>query len=218
VASGTLKAEDAKTKLNELRSKKTEIEQKIALANAPVEKRDVKSSFEELKKAMLEKRAITLNGTGLINQIRELAKELQAKTPILEKVKYFYGPNASTNIPLLSPTIAQPGNYAEGATNVAADTQGQLTSKTITPYAYISLLPVSAEAINLGVVNFESELPGIFADAFAQAFHNGILTGDGAGRNFKGIFTAVPTPNKVQCAAAGAPKVADLVFCLIHSA
>jgi hypothetical protein len=46
---------------------------------------------------MTEKRAITLNGTGAIAQV----KELQAKTPLLEKVRYFYGANAATNIPVL---------------------------------------------------------------------------------------------------------------------
>jgi HK97 family phage major capsid protein len=134
-----------------------------------------------------------------------------AKTPILNAVKYFYGANAQTNIPVLTPSVATPGNYAEGVTNVAADGQAQLVSKVITPYAYVSLLPVSAETLTLGSVNFETELPSIFADAFAQAFHNGILTGDGAGRNMKGLFVGVPTGNQIQCSAAGAPKVVDLV-------
>jgi hypothetical protein len=64
---------------------------------------------------LIEKHAITLNGTGAINQIKELAKELQAKTPVLQRVRYFYGPNASTNIPVLSPGLATPAVAAEGA-------------------------------------------------------------------------------------------------------
>jgi HK97 family phage major capsid protein len=211
VKDGSVKAEVAKAKLQELRAKKSEIEKQIALANKPEDTRSVISSIDEIKKAMLEKRAITLNGTGLINQIRELAKVLQAKTPILERVKYFYGPNASTNIPVWNPSIATPSNYAEGATSVPSDTQAVLSSKSITPYAYVSVLPVSAESLSLGSVNLDSELPTIFADAYAQGFHNAILTGDGTGRNFKGIFTAVPTANKVACGASGNPKVADLV-------
>jgi HK97 family phage major capsid protein len=214
VKSGSIKSVDAAKKLAELRSRKTDLERRMALAKAPPadkEKEKGTRAMADVAKAMKEKRAITVNGTGLINQIRELAKELQAKTPILERVRYFYGPNASTNIPILSPTIATPGNYAEGATAIGADTQAQLTNKVVTPYAYISLLPVSAEALQLGSINIESELPAVFADAFAQAFHNGILTGDGSGRNFKGIFPSILTANKIQCAAAGSPKIADLV-------
>jgi HK97 family phage major capsid protein len=210
IKAGSIKAADAKKKLEELRAKKDEINKKIALADKPKEPEE-RTLTAELYKAMREKRAITLNGTGVISQIRELAKELQAKTLILGRVRYFYGPNASTNIPILSPTIATPGNYAEGASSISADTQAQLISETITPYAYISLLPVSAEALLLGSVNIEAELSGIFADAFAQCFHNGILTGDGTGRNFKGIFPSIITANKIVCAATGDPKIADLV-------
>ena len=211
-----IKSEDAKKKFAELQTRKVELNKKIAVASKPKDpkehqSRTAKESLSELSKAMKEKRAITLNGTGIIEQIRELAKELQTKTPILEKVKYFYGANASTNIPILSPTIAAPGNFAEGASSIPADTQAQLISTSLTPYAYVSLLPVSAEALLLGSVNIESELSTIFADAFAQVFHAGILTGDGAGRNFKGIFPSIPTANKITCAAVGDPKIADLV-------
>jgi HK97 family phage major capsid protein len=63
----------------------------------------------------------------------------------------------------------------------------------------------------MGTVNFDSELPAIFADAFAQAFHRGILTGDGTGLNFTGLFGAIPAANQVVCGATGNPKIADLV-------
>jgi HK97 family phage major capsid protein len=191
-----------------LRAQKRDIEQQIALASAP--KNETRTSAD-IQKALIEKRAITLNGTGAIEQIRELAKELQAKTPILEKVRYFYGPNAATNIPVLSPGLATPAVAAEGATSIAADTTATLVSKSITPHAYVSILPVSLETITMGTVNFDSELPAIFADAFAQAFHRGILNGTGTGLDFNGLFTAVPAANKIECAATGNPQIADLV-------
>ena len=83
--------------------------------------------------------------------------------------------------------------------------------KNITPYAYVSVLPVSTETLILGNVDLESELLVIFADAFAQNFHAGVLTGDGTGLNFKGLFTDILTSNKVECEAVGVPKVADLI-------
>jgi HK97 family phage major capsid protein len=209
IVNGKIKADDAKKKFEELRAQKSEIEKAIALENAPIETRSVTAA--DIQKALIEKRAITLNGTGAINQIKELAKELQAKTPVLERVRYFYGPNASTNIPVLSPGLATPAAAAEGATNIAVDTTAVLGNKSITPHAYVSILPISLEALTMGTVNLDSELPAIFADAFAQGFHRGVLTGDGTGLNFTGLFGAIPAANKVECGASGSPTTADLV-------
>jgi HK97 family phage major capsid protein len=209
IVNGKIKADDAKKKFDELRAQKSEIEKAIALEKAPIETRTV--STADIQKALIEKRAITLNGTGAISQIRELAKELQAKTPILERVRYFYGPNASTNIPVLSPGLATPAVVAEGATSVAVDTTAVLGSKSITPHAYVSILPISLEALTMGTVNFDSELPAIFADAFSQGFHRGILTGSGTGLNFTGLFGSIPVANQIPCGAAGNPTIADLV-------
>jgi HK97 family phage major capsid protein len=209
IVNGKIKSDDAKKKFEELRAQKSEIEKAIALENAPVETRNVATA--DIQKALIEKRAITLNGTGAINQIKELAKELQAKTPVLQRVRYFYGPNASTNIPVLSPGLATPAAAAEGATSISVDTTAVLGSKSITPHAYVSILPISMEALKLGTVNFDSELPAIFSDAFAQGFHRGILTGDGTGLNFTGLFGAIPAGNTITCGATGNPKIADLV-------
>jgi len=165
----------------------------------------------ELVTAMKEKRAITLNGTGAVSQISEIAKELTQKTPVLKGVRYFYGSNAMTNIPVLSPTIATPANYAEGATAIGNDTQAVLSAKVLTPYAYVSILPVSAEALQLSEANIEGELNSIFADAFAKAMHTGVVVGNGSGRNMTGAFVGVPQANVLTDATTGMPKIADLV-------
>jgi HK97 family phage major capsid protein len=209
ITGGKIKADDAKKKLDELRAQKAEVQRAIALENAPVEKNPVKTA--DIQKVLIEKRAITLSGTGAINQIRELAKELQSKTPVLQRVRYFYGPNASTNIPVLSPGLATPAAAAEGATSITVDSTAVLGNKSITPRAFVSILPISLEALTMGTVNFDSELPSIFADVFAQAFHQGVLTGTGTGLNFTGLFGAVPSANQISCAATGSPKIADLV-------
>jgi len=158
---------------------------------------------------MIEKRAITLNGTGAINQVKELAKELSMKKKILDLVRYFYGPNAATNIPVLSPGLASPAVAAEGATAIPLDNQATLGTKSITPRAFVSILPVSAEALSLGSISIDSELPEIFADAFADAFAKGVVQGDGTGLNFKGLFTGIT--ERIDCMTVGTPKIADLV-------
>jgi len=209
IKDGSIKGEEAKAQLETLKTQKRELEQKIAQANAPVDEK--RTAVADIQKAMIEKRAITLSGTGAINQIKELAKELSQKKEILKLVRYFYGANASTNIPVWSPTLATPGNFAEGAKGIANDDQAALGNKTITPYAYVSILPISAEALTLGTVNFDAELPEIFGDAFADAFAKGVVNGDGAGRNINGLFNINEKTKKVECASAGNPKVADLV-------
>jgi len=207
VKAGEIKTEDAQKQLDELKLQKRELEQKIAQANLPTEERS--ASLADIKKAMIEKRAITLNGTGAINQIKELQKELSKKKEILNLVRVFYGQNASTNIPVFSPSLATPATAAEGATNIAVDNQAALGNKALTPHAFVSILPVSAEALTLGSINFEAELPEIFADAFADGFAKQIIQGDGNDKNFKGLFTGIS--ETVNCAAAGMPKIADLV-------
>ena len=207
VKNGEVKSEEAKAELDSLKLQKREIQQKIAQASLPTEERS--TTLADIKNAMVEKRAITLNGTGAINQIRELQKELSRKKEILNLVRYFYGPNAATNIPVLSPGLATPATAAEGATNVAVDNQASLGNKSITPHAFVSILPVSAEALTLGSVNFEAELPTIFGEAFADGFARQVIQGDGTGMNFTGLFTGI-TEN-VNCAATGTPRMMDLV-------
>jgi HK97 family phage major capsid protein len=212
IAGGKITAADGRKKFDELRSKLDQVKQEIAHAQAPVTRASAPAvKTADLIQAAKEKRAITLNGTGAIMQIKELAKLLQAKTPVLEKVRMFYGPNAATNIPVLSPGLASPAATAEGAANIPIDSEAALGVKTLTPKAFVSILPVSLEALTLGVVDFGNELPVIFSDAFAQTFHKKIVRGPGSG-DFQGLFTGIPDANKIPCAQAGYPKIDDLVL------
>jgi HK97 family phage major capsid protein len=215
IISGGISAGEGKKKFDELRAKYDRIVREAAHAGAPAAA--VRTAAGAVKTADLiraagEKRAITLNGTGAIEQVKELAKLLQAKTPVVEKVKTFYGPNAGTNIPVLSPGLASPAAAAEGAVNIAVDSTADLKVKTLTPKAFVSILPVSLEALTLGVVDFETELPEIFSEAFARTFHTKIVRGPGTGGDFQGLFTGVPADNLIECAAAGYPKITDLVL------
>jgi HK97 family phage major capsid protein len=216
IISGKINSTEGNKKLEELRAKKTEIEKRIALKNTPtaIVNADAKNAFTEIRTAMVEKRAITLNGTGAITQVQQLVKELQKKTPLLERVRYFYGANSQTNIPLFSPTIASPAPYAEGSKSIEEDTQASLGNKSLTPHAFISLLAVSGEALKLGSVNFEAELPSIFADAFGQEFHKEILTGTGSDRQFKGIFTTVAAGSPIEVSRPNIQSLRDLALTL----
>jgi HK97 family phage major capsid protein len=213
ITGGKIKADEARKKFDELRAGLDQVNKEIAQAAAPVEKRAGAAGIAaDLAKAMMEKRAITLNGAGAVNQIKELAKLLQQKTPVLEKVRMFYGPNASTNIPVLSPGLAAPAKAAEGETNIAVDSTAAIGVKSLTPKAYVSILPVSLEALTLGILDIESELNAIFSDAFSRAFHSQIVNGPGTDGDFQGLFTGIPSGNQMKCAKAGYPQIDDLVL------
>lgn len=195
-----------------LETEKRDFEAKMASYNAPINTREVEraEAWRDVANAMREKRAVTLGGTGRVNLIPEIVRIAQEKTPLLDKVRVFTGRDSQTNIPVWNPTIATPANYAEGATNVTKDTQGKLGIKSLAPYAYVSILPVSDATILMGGSNFEAELPTIFAEAFAKSMHKGIVTGTGADREMTGLFLGTDMTSHT-CKAAGSPAMVDLV-------
>lgn len=186
--------------------------EKATYAENPGMKRDNELALQkrEIISAMMEKRAITVNGTGRVAFVPELVKALENKVDLVKGMRYHYGPNSSTVIPVLNPRPAVPARYAEGATSVTSDSTAVLTSTTLKPETYVSVLPISLEALKYSGANIEAELPEIFAEAFAQAILNQVVNGTGsANYQFGGLFGVTGTA--VSCAASGAPTIADLV-------
>ena len=183
--------------------------------NDPIVKRDtaVTEQLRDVVNAMKEKRAITLSGAGAVEVVNRLFKVFRNKTDILNGLRYFYGPNASTKIPVLSPRPARPARVAEGVTNASADSTAALGHTDLEPETYYSELPVSFETLKYLPVDFERELVEIFADAFADAMANAVVNGRGKTTyyEFGGLFTSVPAGNQIACASSGAPTIADLV-------
>jgi len=173
VKAGSVDSESARKSFDELRAKKTEIEKAEAAASISMTTRA--NSFDEMRSAIQEKRAITMEGNGVINQVSEIVKLIRAKTPILERIGYIYGKNAQTNIPLLDPGLAIPGTVVEGFTSGHEDSTAALKSKAITPISWTSTLPVSWESLNLLSANLEGELPALFAEVFATAMNTLVM-------------------------------------------
>lgn len=167
--------------------------------------------FRDIRTAMAEKRAITVNGTGAVAVVQEIVKQLLPLNRLTSKFRTFYGPNASTVIPILTPHLATPAGQSEGATSVASDSTAVLAAKTLQPKCYVSVLPVSAEAMLMSGANLDAQLPAIFAEAFGAAMLSGSITGDGTGNNMTGMFLDAALTNNKACAAAGTPKLLDMV-------
>lgn len=203
--------EEIRTIKDNLDEEKRSFEAKMANYAAPVNREsEVAEEWRSVAKALTEKRGITLGGTGKVNLISEIVKIAQTKTPLLAKARVFSGRDAQTNIPVWNPSIAAPIAYAEASTAVTNDSTAKLGVKSLTPYAYVSVLPVSDATLLVSGANLEGELPNIFAEAFAKAMHKGMVDGDGAGMNMQGLFTASDL-STIKCAATGSPAMIDLV-------
>ena len=190
-------------------------QERAAFQNNPAVKSEnaVTTQLRDVVAAMKEKRAITLSGAGAVEVVNALFKVFKNKTDILDGMRFFYGPNAQTKIPVLSPRPARPARVAEGVTNASSDSTAALGATSLEPETYFSELPVSFETLKYLPVDFENELVEIFADAFADAMANQVVVGRGKTTyyEFGGLFTQVPAGNQIACAASGAPTIADLV-------
>ena len=170
------------------------------------------SSWRDMVKAMSEKRSITLNGTGAINQINGLWDLIKQREPLLDKVSYFRGPNSQTQVAILSARPAVPSKVAEGATSISPDSTAAIGSKSLYPYTWASVLPVTYEAVLYSIADVEQRIPALLAESFRTAMCNGMFQGDGTNSTIKGIFAsgAVAADNLIETASASAVALADL--------
>lgn len=176
-----------KSRIEELRDMKTKLLKQNATPPAGTNGDGGQTiCHRDIVNAMMEKRAITVNGAGAVGLVQEMFKQILEQNPI-KGFSTFYGPNASTIIPVFSPLPARPVAVAEGETNISADTTGVFGGKSLLPKVYVSLLPVSAEALTFTGNTLEANLPSVFADVFADAIYQGMIAGTGTGE-MKGIF------------------------------
>lgn len=204
-----------------------------AQANDAPAERSALYNADEWIKAAKEERSLTIGtigspGIGSVNQLSALYKEVSDGDEILKQATYFYGRDASTNIPVISP-MDEPDSYSEGAANVSKDTTASTTNKRYTvkdpgtsiditeiqPCAYSAIIPLTAEGMVMGSVDFESQINGLFAKAFTRKMHNGMLTGAGTGKLMRGIYTSAKDTTaasaKTKIAAGGkAVKISEL--------
>lgn len=179
-----------------------------------IEKNEFKDIYEDIKKGIIEKRNITLNGSGAINVVSGIVSAAIAKNSYINEYSYFYGENASTNIPVFSALPARPAGVAENVSNVSADTTAVLGITKLVPKPFVSLLPVTYSAVAFNK-NFDASLKTIFAKVFADTINYQSLVGTSTNQ-FTGAFAATGTA--VDCAAKGSPTAGDLLNLAITAA
>lgn len=189
VKEGSIKSADAKAEFEALRMKKQDIEKRLAQQTAPQQReKKPEGVFADIAKAMQEKRSITLSGTGVVNTIREIVQLMGSKKAVLEKVRYFYGENASTVIPIWGTSLTRPAPVADDGT-LAKENTANLGNTTLTAKAFGISIPVSNETLKLSAAAFESELQGIIADTFADCMAYEIFNGTGTGGHFHSVLS-----------------------------
>lgn len=203
---GEFNAEEAQKKLAEMDSRAADLEKQIAELDKPVATRNegLKITNRDLLDAVAEKRSITIGSNGQINQVKQLFEGVQDTDDILNKISYDYGPNASTNIPVLEPGLEDPSAQSEGATNISADSTAALATTEIQPKCYVAVLPITAEQLQLGSVDIEAKLPELFRKVFRKKMHKELFVGDGSSKNVKGIWTSAAANTAGVTPLAGA--------------
>lgn len=188
---------------DEIKNLKKQIAECDAPKNEPEQKRSV---WGQIADAMMQKRSVTVNGTGAVKTVKEIYKKVQADNSILADVSYFYGRDSQTRIPAWTAN-ATAAFVAEGG---SASTQtGTLAATNIDPAQVLASIPVSQQTLDLSGADLEADLPEIFANAFGDLMATGMCTGDGSTNKMKGIF--VDTDATVNTTAATAFKLSDLV-------
>lgn len=205
------KIKEADSKLAEIREAKKELAQERALKDAPVEKADEVKSFADVAKAFKEKRAVTLSGTGITDTVRQLVKVMTAKKPVLNYVKYFYGANAGTVVPVWGSALTRPVPVTENGT-LTTDSSGALSASTLTLTPYGISIPVSDETLKLSAVSFESELQDILADAYSDAIAYQIFNGSGASGQFTAVTNVGHTVNAATASVISIKDIATLAL------
>ena len=172
--------------------------------------KDAKTEWRGLADAIIEKRAVQLSGTGIVETVPELIKLVKNRNIAAGQARYFRGPRTGFTIPLVSAYPAAPTKQSEGATSISVDSTAALTYKSLAPVTYMSILPVTWEQAKYSVVS-EAEILQLLADAFSDVIETSMLSSSASG-DIKGIFStsAVASGNKTTAAAAGYASLADV--------
>lgn len=150
----------------------------------------------QLASAIMEKRAITLNGAGATAYIRDIVMAKIEKAAWMSQIDYIIGANASTVIPILAPIPANAAYAPQCTTNISVDSTAVIAGKTLTPRAYVSLLQVSKQALIF--TELERQIDKAYQKVFANTLHEEIVTGSGT-NSFVGLDVVT---NKTACSTA----------------
>ena len=185
---------------NEIRSNRENVYYNTKLntkVNTIMEERNI-------SKELLERRAVTLSGTGTTVTDSELVKLVKNTHKVLGDVKFYYGANG-TVIPVQASLPSVPSSKAESDfTNAISNANTlALTTISLTPSEDVAGLALTDYNLRMSAIS-ESELISIFAEAFGDKW-------DSAIQDELVDASNVDSANKVTAAAAGYATWADII-------
>lgn len=204
---GEMTAAEATQKVEELRAKKAEVEKKEALANAPINEAN-SVNWNEVRSALMEKRAVTLGSNGdsvFSSKVFEVASNT---VDVLSALTIEYGAKPNTKFSLFSPSVNNVKRVGEDGTGSSASTAA-FAPVSVAPAPYLGYVSVTDYFLKFAP-NGMDKLAGLFGKAFANQMAKEVISGVGT-TELLGLFKDTSITNSVDCAAAGAPKLKDLL-------
>ena len=202
--------DEVRSKMKELETKRGSLIKELAECDKPVEQTETRTALfdaEELRKlAKGELRSITIGTDGGSVGVGKIFEQVAVKDDLLAQADIQFGKDALTKIPVILP-LGDLTSSTEGTTSVTVDTDAGISITELNPRAYPRVLPVSAEALTVGVVDIENRMQGIFDKAFRKAMHKGMIVGAGtSGDAMEGIFTNVNNAISAATSAGDYPE------------
>lgn len=201
------KVEDIDAKLDAVNKELEQRKKELAEIDAPLPGKESTTLFnkEELRRlAKGELRSITIGANGGAVGVGKIFAAVAEKDDLVSQADMNFSPNALTKIPVLLP-LGDLTSSTEGTTAVTVDTDAGVSITSLEPKSYARVLPVTAEALTLGVVDLESRMESIFDKAYRKAMHKGMLVGAGTdGDSMLGVFPMVESDIDSSAATSAA--------------
>lgn len=208
VKEGSVPSDEARKAFVELRAKKAEVEKQEALANAPsIETRSTEST--DIQKALLEKRAIALGANGDSGFSSKIFEVASSSSEILSAITIETGALPNTKFSLFSPSVNNIKRVSEDGTGSTASTAA-FAPVSVTPAPYLGYVSLSDYFLKFAPSALESKLTQLFGKGFSVQMAKEVLIGTGSGEML-GVFADTGITTSQNCAAAGAPKLKDLL-------
>lgn len=208
VTKGEVTADVAKVEIEKLRAQKIDMEKRNALKDAPLSGESISHNWEEVSKALMEKRAITLGANGDSAFSQKVFEEATGHVDVLSGLTIEYGAKPNTKFSLFSPSVNNIKRVGEDGTGSSASTAA-FAPVSVTPAPYMGYVNVSDYFLKFAPNGME-KLSALFGKAFARQMAKEVVAGVGT-TELLGLFNDTGITTAQDCAAIGAPKLADLL-------
>jgi len=172
-------------------------------------KQDEETEARAIVSALVEKRALAIGSNGDSLFSAKVFEIPGSRTDVVGLVTIEEGAAPNTKFSLFSPNLDQVVRVSEDGTSSAVSTTA-LVPVVVTPAPYLAYLPLSDSFARQNPAGVVSKIGEHFNKAFLRKMAKEIVIGTGSGE-MSGVFINAGITTSANCAAAGAPKLKDLL-------